>query len=157
MRCSSEEWRTAAAVRGGRLRAASSGSIVRERPRLAAPAGIGSHFDAGRPMPLKRDELPKALASGFEVGELIEARASGRQQHDLAASSRLPGLRHGPLQLAAFVYLDIRTAECLGDQRGVLADQIHRPAAALDRSAQRREVLVLALASEDQMDRPAVT
>ena len=39
---------------------------------------------------LSLDELTKALSAGFEVGELVEARAGRRQQHHLPTPQPLP-------------------------------------------------------------------
>src|SRR5262245_56467384 len=152
MRCSRGGWPRATASAVPRSLAPGGSRAPGRRARRAAPAVIHAHFDGGRPKPLSTDELAKALPAGFEVLELVEARAGRGEQDDLPRGCPRPRRGERALEITAFAHLRGSAGERAGDRRGVLTDQIHRATAALDGAAQDAEVLALALAAEDQVD-----
>src|SRR6202140_3126587 len=148
MRCSSE-CSAAALLAVPRVRAP-AGLVLAFAAR--ALGGISAHFDGEPQMPLTLQELPKAFAAGFEVGELIEAGAARGEQDDLAGGGCGARRLQSQLQRGARRYGHRHASESLGDQRSVFADQVDGASALLHGGAQRREVLVLALTAEDQVD-----
>ena len=88
-------------------------------------------------MPLSPHELAKTLAAGFEVGELVEARARRREQDHLPAPGRCARPRERPLELAAFAHRRPAARQRRGDQRA-RPRRSDRPPGSSARTASRR-------------------
>src|SRR5215211_4735885 len=86
--------------------------------------------------------------AGLVVVELVEGRAGGREEHHLAGSRGACGRVDGALERLAALAADHGT-----EALGLLADEVDAGAALGRGRAQRRVVLALALAAEDQADR----
>src|SRR5512132_3752786 len=80
----------------------------------------------------RRHQLLEGASARLEVLELVERRARGRQQDDLAAASRRRGRLDGPLERLAALAADDRL-----EPLGLLADEIHAGAPVRDGLAQR--------------------
>src|SRR6187431_1967554 len=91
----------------------------------------------------RTDQLLERAPTRFVVGELVEGRAGGREQHDVALAGVRGGARDRVLQVAAELAADDRA-----DALGVLPDE--QDVRIRGRRAQRREVLALAPAAEDE-------
>src|SRR3954470_205927 len=96
----------------------------------------------------RRHQLLERPPAGLVVLELVEGRTGGREQHDLAgprgAGRRLERALERPPALPA--------DDC-AQALGLLPDEVDAGAALGHRRAQRRVVLALALAAEDEADR----
>ena len=126
--------------------------------RRAASAGILTHFDAGRgclpsssPPQEPSSERSETLTARLEIGELVEARAGGREQHDLPGDgcpARLPTARSSSPHRSggACAPASARRSSARPRRSG------RRPRSCARPLAQRAEVLVLALPAEDQVD-----
>ena len=86
------------------------------------------------------------------VAEHVEARAGGRQQHNVAGLGVSRRCRDGGFERGVIFKFDTGGRQRLAQARGITADQQH--GAAIGRSAlgQWREVLPLAVATGDQDD-----
>src|SRR4051812_26999536 len=122
-----------------------SSGYWREGLRLAA--GAAARGMSGPPS-TSADELLERAAAVFVVVELVVALACRREQHDLAGLCR--GAR--PLDRGREVAALDPRADLASDRRAVAPDQVDARAVAR-RLAQRLEVLTLAAAPEDQVDR----
>src|SRR3954453_16762684 len=96
------------------------------------------------------DQRLEGAPPRLEVLELVEARARRREQDDVARPRRGARGVQRVLEVAALARI---RAEDVAQRGRRLADQIDAGAAVCDRLAQRRKVLALAAAAEDQVDR----
>src|SRR5919198_1086284 len=110
---------------------------------LARAAARISKLDSPR-----RHQLLEDASARLEVLELVERRARGRQQHDLAAAGGACRRVDGAVERAAALAPDDRFQPL-----GLLADEVHARAALGDRDAERLVGLALAPAAEEQADR----
>ena len=115
-----------------------------ERVASAFGAGGGAHIDASGFAARATSSLKRSPAR-LVVGELVEARAGRREQHDVAGRApRARGRASGALEVAAAA----RRPTAAPRRSALLADEVHAGAALGDGRAQRREVLALALPAE---------
>src|SRR4051795_5933598 len=148
--------RRRARARAGRglLRARAGATDRRDRPDpLALPARSGRQPGRAVRAHLKPgDEVLERAPARLEVLELVEARARRREQDDLAGARGRAGGVQRALEVALVGGV---LAEDVAQGGRRLADEIDAGAPGVDRRAQRREVLALAAAAEDQVDRRA--
>src|SRR6478752_7731209 len=117
------------------------------RGGLRLAAGAAARGMSGPPS-TSADQLLEDAAAVLVVVELVVALAGGRQQDDVPRPRGRARPLHRRRQVAALhAGLDLPA-----HRRAVGADQIHARAAA-GRLSQRREVLALAAAADDQVHR----
>src|SRR6185312_1331142 len=90
------------------------------------------------------------LAAVLVVAEHVEARARGREQHCIAGTRHLRGAPDRGLKRGRFFHRDIRPGKRALQETRIPADQENLPCVRLYRRRERRKILSLALAAEDE-------
>src|SRR5262245_6732162 len=89
----------------------------------------------------------------LEVLELVEARAGGRQEHDIAASGIASGARDGGRQIAAPLETDSGRRKCALELVRRLADQVDSLDIGTDCPDERLEALPFERPAHDHPER----
>src|SRR5437899_1490007 len=136
-------------VRGLRGKAPSDPKTF-NTPNGRSAAVIAASLRMGVLAEVRADEIDEARAPLDVVGELVEARARRRQQHRIAGLRQADRARDRGGERSDAFDGRARPGKRALDHRRIASDEKHRTAMRIDGSAQRREVLPLAIAARDE-------